>query len=149
MQGSLHHGAHPGARVSPSAAAARFVGAPYRPHGEDPVDGWDCLGLVRYLRREIFGLETPSYRGLYSAADAVSPDNVERLLRSNMAAWRPVAPRPGAVVLFHWFGRDAHVGLILSASDFIHTHAGQDTTILRHTAEPWARRVRGTYDTLD
>ena len=128
------------------AAASRFVGVPYVPHGSTP-DGWDCWGCTRYLRRELFGLQSPSWSEVYSAADARDLGRVEELVRERLDAWRPVDVRPGAALLFRVFNRDAHVGLMLTRLEFIHTLAGQETTIVRLDDSRWANRLRGAYDT--
>jgi len=85
----------------------------------------------------------------YTSADAMHPDTVEALIRRRLDDWRPVPVRPGAVLLFSIFGRAAHMGLVLTASDFVHSLAGQDTTILRLDDPSWSRRIRGSYDTSD
>lgn len=83
----------------------------------------------------------------YSALDVRDPETVERLLLERMDQWDQVGPVPGAVILFHVFGRDAHVGLVLTATDFVHSFGGQETTILRLDDPQWSRRIRGYYDT--
>lgn len=127
--------------------AAPFVGVPWIPRGDAPT-GWDCRGCVAYLRRHIFGLESPGMtRDAYTAADVRSPERVEELVLERVGLWRPGDARPGAVILFQVFGRAAHVGLVLSSTDFVHSFGGQETTILRLDAPAWGHRVRGFYDT--
>lgn len=133
--------------MDPVRAAAPYVGVPWRPRGDSP-EGWDCRGCVRFLRREIFGLESPGMaRDSYSFSDLRSPERREELIRERIALWRPVSARPGAVIVFRAFGCDSHVGLVLSASDFIHSLGGQETTILRLDDVTWFPRIRGFYDT--
>ena len=152
MQGAIYHRPNAGpvlTALDPVLAAAPFVGVPWRPRGDDPA-GWDCRGCVAYLRREIFGLESPGMtREFYSAADVRSPEAVERMMLERMGAWAEVPARPGAVVLFRVFGRNAHVGLVLSSSDFVHSFGGQETTILRLDDRAWSDRIRGFYDTAE
>lgn len=83
----------------------------------------------------------------YSKADAESVDAVERMILANLAAWRPVEIRPGAVLLIHWFGRDAHVGCYLGGGEFIHSLQGHGTSIV--PVARWARKLRGAYDIVD
>lgn len=146
-------------------AAAPFVGVPWKARGDDPATGWDCRGLVRYLRRLIFDKPSPGMgRDFYTVADVRSWETIESLVAERMGAWELVAPfaaeeplavrlarlatlPPGSVLLFEVFQRRAHIGLVLSAANFVHTFGGQDTTILRLDDSTWAHRVRGAYDT--
>lgn len=145
------------------AAAGQFVGVPYKEHGDTPA-GWDCRGCVRHLRREIFGLESPGMDPAeYTVRDVKDLDLVADLMAARRGLWRELARfedeppaervrqvgtlRPGAVILFSVFGRDAHVGVLLTRRDFAHTLAGQETTILRLDGDRWSSRIRGAYDT--
>lgn len=151
MQGALYR--RPGAgplRVTPEErralrAAAPFVGAPYKKHGSTP-DGWDCWGCARYLAREAFGVDVPGWGEVYSALDVKRPDEVERLILEHLSAWEEVEVRPGAFLLFEVFGRRAHVGLMLTRRDFVHTLAGQETTIVTLAGSTWQNRLRGAYE---
>lgn len=162
MQGPVHHRPHAGlVRLTPAAILA----VPYVEHGDTPA-GWDCRGLVRHLRAELFGVDSPGMGPeSYSAVDVRDRDLVERLMLERMGLWRELerfdeetgaerAARvgrlaPGAVILFSVFQRDAHVGLLLSPREFVHTIAGQGTTILRLDNARWSGRIRGAYDTRD
>lgn len=127
--------------------AAPYVGVPWKARGDDPA-GWDCRGCVRFLRRRIWDLESPGMgNDFYSAVDVRDPEKLEKLLLARLVAWRPVDPTPGAVIVFRVFGRDAHVGLVLTATDFVHSFGGQETTILRLDDPQWSPRIRGCYDT--
>lgn len=145
------------------AAAARYVGTPYLQHGDTPA-AWDCRGCVRHLRAELFGLQSPGMDPAeYTSLDARDLDTVERLMIDRKGLWRELASfgaedaaaraatvsrlRPGAVLLFRVFDRDAHVGLLLTGRDFIHTLGGQETTIARVSEYRWSSRLRGAYDT--
>lgn len=126
--------------------AAAFVGVPYLKHGQDPASGWDCWGCARFLREELFGLPTPSWSDAYSSLDVKRPAEVERLFLEHLHAWREVEVRPGAVLLFQVFGRRAHVGLMLTRREFVHTLAGQETSILELEGSMWKDRLRGAYE---
>lgn len=86
-------------------------------------------------------------REFYTAADVASAETVESLIRERLSLWRSVGQRPGAVVLFEIFGRTAHIGLVLTAREFVHSFGGTETAILRLDDPSWSRRVRGFYDT--
>lgn len=153
MQGAVYHRPHARAlRLTISGRealkrAAPYIGTPYKRHGQEPATGWDCWGCVRYLRREIFGLESPSWAEVYSVADVNDLEKVEGLIRKHLDAWRPVEVRPGAALLFEIFGRGAHCGLMLTATEFVHSLAGQETTLVRLDDSRWVNRLRGAYDT--
>ena len=129
--------------------ATAYLGAPYRLRGRTP-DGWDCWGCVAWLRGELLARPTPSWAEAYSPLDGASASGlarrVEQLIAERLNAWRPVAPQPGAVVLLSLFGRPAHVGLCLTANDFIHALGGCDTAIERLDCPRWAPRFLGCFD---
>lgn len=110
------------------ALAAPLIGeAPYLDRGRSPA-GWDCWGLIHWTREHWLGKPTPSYADLYSEIDFRTPERralkTAAMIAAEIAAWDQVAPRPGAVALFTLYGRPVHVGLMLSARDFLHA----DTT---------------------
>lgn len=144
MQGPPGRRPHPGAVLSPVRAAAPYIGAPYRLHGRTP-DGWDCWGCVRFLRAEIFGLQSPSWGEAYDVASGRDPAHVEALILDRIAQWQETDVKPGAVILFEYFGRKAHVGLALSGREFIHTLPGHETALDR-LDDRWRRRFRGAYE---
>lgn len=126
--------------------AAPLIEVPYLPTGAD-LAGWDCRGCVQWVRREFFGLDSPGMGTPYTAQQSASLADVERMILANLAAWRPVEVRPGAVLLIHWFGRSAHVGCYLGGGEFIHALAGHGTSIVPLTR--WSRKVRGAYEIAD
>lgn len=130
--------------TDPVRAAARYVGTPYRLHGQDPT-GWDCLGLVRYLRLELFGLETPPWATDYGMAEALGAPRGEDLIKAHLPAWEQVEIKPAAVLLFRRFGRPGHVGLALGQGQFIHAEQGSRTSLLA-IAGRWEARIIGAYE---
>lgn len=132
-----------------TADAAPYVGAPYRLLGREPT-GWDCWGLVRFLRTALLGKPSPCWSEAYGLDDTLNgalPDRAEFLIRQNLAAWRPCdGAAAGRVALFRAFGRDAHVALCLNDHSFIHAWEGTDTVIASLHEDRWARRLVGFYD---
>lgn len=131
--------------MTPVRRAAAFVGVPYVLHGQTPTPGWDCLGLVRYLRGELFGLETPPWSSDYGMGEALGAPRADDLIRAHLGAWQEVEVRPGAVLLFRRFGRAGHVGLALGEGQFIHAEQGSATALLP-LAGRWEARILGAYD---
>lgn len=87
-----------------------LIGTPYVRFGSDPRVGFDCFGLVRYVRREYFGLDTPI------AGTARAPE-IAILASRLLLCWREtVAPgAPGDVAaMAAAHGRALHhVGVVL------------------------------------
>ncbi|WP_375058425.1 hypothetical protein [Zobellella sp. DQSA1] len=89
---------------------ARYLQSRYRDGGRGPWV-YDCWGLVRAGRHELYGLPLlPSY-------GAIDPDDKPGLTRAARAVmragFRPVAPAPGAIATC-WRGRLClHVGLVI------------------------------------
>jgi len=129
--------------------ASEFVGVPYVLHGKDP-GGWDCRGCVRYCRRVLFGKTGPSLDGELTLAESASfggiAEAMERFVRDRLSQWHPVASQPGAVALLEFYGRPAHVGLLLDHTNFIHAMPGCETVISRLDEPRWRGRLRGVFD---
>lgn len=127
------------------AEAGRYIVVPYRLHGASAA-AWDCLGLVKVLRQELFGLETPYGVGFYTRRDADDYERRGALFDEGVKAWAPSEARPGAVALFNIMGRPAHVGLLLTRRIFIHARDEESGTVIEDMAGPWARRLVGYFD---
>lgn len=129
--------------------AGAFVGVPYRFRGRTPA-GWDCWGCVRHCRAELFGVAGPDWSETYSGLDGLRPATLAevtaRLVEERLAAWRPVAPSPGAVALLSVFDRPAHVGLMLSEVDMLHAFGRAETCIERVDGPRWSGRLIGCFD---
>lgn len=127
------------------AKATGYLDVPYRLHGANAL-GWDCLGLVRTLRRELFDRDTPYGVGFYTRADADDAERRAALFEAGALAWRPCEAAPGTVALFNMLGRPAHVGLLLTRRIFIHARDESTGTVIEEMAGPWARRLVGYFD---
>lgn len=128
----------------------RYLATPFLWRGSDP-SGWDCQGLVSWVRREDYGLPAPDYSGLYSDADGLlsRADRAalqERLVRAEMGAWRRVERRPGAVVLLNVLGRPVHMGVCLTGGRFLHALRTAGTLVEELDAGRWSGKVEGFYD---
>jgi cell wall-associated NlpC family hydrolase len=127
--------------------AARYVGLPFQDGGRTR-DGLDCYGMVVLVYREEFNLELPTYQGAYRSAQ--EREEVAALLASQIPAdaWRPVtgAPRVGDAVVFRVLSQPWHVGVMVSATEFLHVEQGaRFACIERLDAWRWARRRHGIY----
>lgn len=137
------------AMTVPSDLEARVVpliGVPFLAKG-DTLDGWDCRGCARFCFREFCGVETPDYRGLYSAAVVRLAGRAERsrLIAEGLAAWRPVEPQAGVIAWLEWLGGAGHVGFMLSARRLVHADARAGTVLLDLDDPSAAYRLRGAF----
>lgn len=127
------------------ARATQYLVVPYRLHGAG-FAGWDCLGLVRTLRDELFGKGTPYGVGFYTRQDADDPERRGALFDEGVLAWKRCDVAPGTVALFSILGRPAHVALMLTSRIFIHARDETTGTVIEDMAGPWARRLVGYFD---
>lgn len=133
------------------AAARGWIGTPYLHQQSSKAAGADCLGLLRGVWRELFGVEPeplPPYSTDWSEA---SRD--ERLWR---AAARHLAEaagssrfEPGEVLLFRMrAGAVAkHLGIVAEAGtapSFIHAYTGHGVVESPLTT-PWQRRIAARF----
>ncbi len=130
--------------------ARDWVGTPYLHQASCKGAGTDCLGLLRGLWREVYGMEpelVPPY-----TADWSEPQRDERLLR---AARRHLVEKPlsemapGDVLLFRMrAGAVAKhlgiVGRVGETASFIHAYSGHGV-IENAFSQPWQRRVVGVF----
>lgn len=134
-------------RAAILAAAAGWLGTPYRHQGSRRGVGCDCLGLVRGVWREVYGTE-PEQAGPY-APDWAECGDEDRLLA---AAKRHCAPvdaerkQAGDLILFRWRpGHVAkHVGILLEGDRFLHAYQGHAVMASPLIAQ-WRRRVAGVF----
>ena len=126
-----------------AACARSWIGTPYHDQASLKGAGVDCLGLARGIWREVVGpepLTVPPY-----SRDWGETGQVE-VLAEGAAGWLTAIPLaeagPGAVVLFRMM-RDAtakHVGILTSATTFVHAYAGIGA-IEEEMTTAWRRRL--------
>jgi cell wall-associated NlpC family hydrolase len=96
--------------------ALTYLGTPYRFGGDDPADGFDCSGLVRYTFTQ-HQIDLP------------------RTVEDQYLVGRPVddgALQAGDLVFFSTVGRGAtHVGIVVDPSALTFIHAPNSTGVVR------------------
>lgn len=123
--------------------AARYIGVPFKDKGRDPA-GWDCWGLLRYVRADMGLGQSPSYAEAYDSAHG----DVAAAIEAHLGNWnRLSAPRPGSALLFRRFGVAYHVGFCVSRSEMLHVSRDLigGTTIERFDTIVWGRLLDGAY----
>src|SRR5688500_2379536 len=119
-------------RDSIVAVARAQIGTPYRLGGTTPGRGFDCSGLVRYVRGAL-RVALPRTAARQAAVGAVLPKDTTRLL-------------PGDLLTFGKGNRITHVGIYVGNGRYVHasTTAGRVIeTSLSRTRSPLVRSWRG------
>lgn len=127
------------------AAAAAWIGTPYRHQGSRLGVGCDCLGLLRGVWRELLGAE-PELTGSYQADWAeAGGDRLLDAARRHMVE-RAGPPGAGDVILFRWRPHFAakHAGVAIDPHRFIHAYQGSEVTISALVPQ-WRRRIAGVF----
>lgn len=134
----------PGSFNDTMARVAPWIGVPYVNKGRSPETGWDCWGCCRHVRREVFGVDSPSWAEVYEAG--LSTPELEEVIRQRLRAWRKAELLPGAALLFRMFGRNVHVGVYLGRNQFIHALQGCETAVEDLTQPRWKGRLVSPYE---
>ena len=108
-------------------SALKLVGTPYRYGGADPVEGFDCSGLVQWSFRQ---------------AGVTLPHNTNAL----HVASRPVGLaelRPGDLLFFNLESKkNSHVAIYAGDGEFVHAPStGKDVRKDRLGAPYWRQRL--------
>lgn len=126
--------------------AREWLGTPYRHQGSRRQVGADCLGLIRGIWRELYGVE-PETPEPY-AMDWAEKGNDDRLLNAAITHFRPVddAPNFGNLVLFRWNAEALakHAGIMVSGTNFIHAYSG--VGVVESPLVPaWRKKIAGVF----
>lgn len=121
----------------------KYIGIPYKDNGRD-TNGFDCWGLVRYIYKEQYDIDLPSFELEYVGAS--DRDTTTELLATKREKWNKVEfPKEGDVVLFRILGLESHVGIYLGNSKFIHAKERHNVVIESLDSISWRSRVAGYY----
>lgn len=104
-----------------------LIGSPYRLGGSNPVEGFDCSGLVAHVMQDAFRLRFPRT----TEEQAVVGVSVPRQ-----------SLRPGDLVFFNTTGKpNSHVGVYLGQSRFVHAPTSRGVVRIESLNQGyWARR---------
>jgi NlpC/P60 family putative phage cell wall peptidase len=126
--------------------ARKWLGTPYRHQGARLGVGADCLGLVRGIWRELYGIE-PDEPGPY-AMDWAEKGDDDRLLDAARKHFSRAenAPALGQLVLFRWNASALakHAGIMVSDTSFIHAYSG--VGVVESPLVPaWRKKIAGVF----
>jgi cell wall-associated NlpC family hydrolase len=116
--------------VSVVAQAGEMIGIPYHWGGNNPEEGLDCSGFVRYVYRKTTGLLLPRQSAQISReGSAVAESDLH----------------PGDLVFFDTpRGQATHVGIYMGDHRFIHApKTGAFIRVESMTSPYWASRYHG------
>ncbi len=129
------------------AEAATWLGTPYRHQGSRRGVGCDCLGLVRGVWRNVYGVE-PEMPGPYTPdwAESGKGDRLLEAARRHCTERRAGDERPGDLLVFRWRARDAakHLGILLTHDSFLHAYEGH-AVMVSPLIPQWRRRIAGVF----
>lgn len=118
-------------RTELARAAERYVGATFRPHGRDPVTGFDCLGLVLMALADI---GRPVRFPLRYSLRNRDLGRFERLPAKAGFAETEAPCEPGDVLLLKTGPAQLHFAIVASRGGIVHAHAGLRRVV--HTPFP-------------
>lgn len=126
--------------------ARGWIGTPYHHQASHRGVGTDCLGLVRGVFRDLYGIE-PEALQPYTRDWSVS--GTETLLAAaarNLETRWNLPPRAGDIVVFRYRARFAakHCGIVASETAFIHAIEGAAVSEVALT-DWWRRRLAGVF----
>ncbi len=126
---------HPGSEIVMRALG--LAGVRYRYGGSSPSTGFDCSGFVRWVYREVYGVELPRSSGAMAVIDrpAVALDEL----------------KAGDLVFFHIRGRRiSHVGIYIGDGRFVHApRRGGRVRVDALDNSYWKRRYAGARRVID
>jgi NlpC/P60 family putative phage cell wall peptidase len=130
------------------AAAGGWIGTPYRHQASLKGVGCDCLGLVRGIWREIYGVEPelpPAYQPDW--AERCGEDRLQLAARRHFGEGLAISEmRPGDLLLFCWRPDlpAKHAGILSTPERFIHAY--EQATVIESALVPsWRRRIAAVF----
>ncbi|OJF97378.1 NlpC/P60 family protein [Pararhizobium antarcticum] len=130
------------------AAARAWIGTPYRHQASLKGVGSDCLGLVRGVWRDLYGVEPelpPAYQPDWAergASDAL----MAAAIRHCGPALPLAAMAGGDLLLFRWRPDmpAKHAGILSAPDRFIHAY--EQAAVIESALVPsWGRRIAGVF----
>ncbi len=129
-------------RIQIIEAARAWIGTPYQHQASCRGAGCDCLGLIRGVWRDLYGVEpeaAPPYAMDWAEADAA--ELMCEAARRHMQEVTPGEAGPGDVLMFRMVrgGPARHAGIISDPGHMIHACSGH--AVREEAIGAWARRI--------
>jgi len=120
---------------------AQYIGLPYASKGEG--NEFDCWTLVKHIYKKELGIILPDNDN-YTHAENI--ETVENNMQDNIKKWVKLdKPEPFCLIIMNILNHPIHIGLCLDDQHMIHTMAGHNSAIEKHTAMKWNKRIEGMY----
>ena len=117
-----------------------LLGVPYKLGARLPGNGTDCFGLVVECCRRM-GRPIPDP---YVSSDV--PRDAKEWIAERLTGWRHCeGPVIGGIVELRSSEHPAHIGFLVSETQFLHSLYKTGAVIGRLDREPWRDRVVGFY----
>ena len=117
-----------------------LLGVPYKLGARLPGNATDCFGLVVECCRRI-GRPIPDP---YQSSDVVM--DAKQWIEERLAGWRRCeGPIAGGLVEISCTEHPAHVGFLVSETQFFHSMQRTGAVISRLDRAPWRARIVGFY----
>jgi len=123
-------------------AARAWIGTPYQHQASCRGAGCDCLGLIRGVWRDLYGMEpeaAPPYAMDWAETEAA--EMMRDAARRHMREIAPGEAGPGDVLMFRMVrnGPARHAGILSDPGHIIHACSGH--AVREEALGPWARRA--------
>lgn len=124
-----------------------YIGLPFAEHSQG---GYDCLGLVRKVFKDIYGYDPFGCFLGGGYANSGDQKKISSIIHSAKPFWTKIdQPKEGAVVVFNLAGNPHHIGLCVGRQGghdmFLHVYKGINTICERLDSTVWRNRIEGYY----
>lgn len=117
-----------------------LLGMPYRMGARLPGPGTDCFGLVVECCRRM-GRPIPD-----PYVSSARPRDAKQWIAERLSGWRRCeGPVVGGIVELFGMEHPAHVGFVISETQFLHSLQKTGAVVSRLDREPWCHRIVGFY----
>lgn len=110
--------------------SVNYLGIPYKYGGDNPIEGFDCSGFVKYIYQKVAKLEVP------------------RTTTSQLKIGKPIKMtniQKGDLIFFGINSKYVnHVGIYIGDNQFIHAPStGSTVRVEKVTSSYWSKKIRG------
>ena len=120
----------------------KYINIPFIDGGRS-LEGADCWGLARLIYKEEFNIELPSFSGEYDIND---PKLLQEMIVQHKEGWQQIyTPEEGCIVVFRMFGAESHIGVAISATQFVHAREKYASAVENFSSVEWKNRIAGYF----